>query len=53
MGSVGQRASKLLAVKVEGSPKKSADTVVTIKASTSGLGLTSPRVESFSNFDER
>ena len=50
MGSVGQRASKLLAVKVGGLKKKSATLALTAEEYSSAfdLGLTLPGVESFS-----
>ena len=47
IGSLGQSAAKLLAVKVGGPPKKSAE----LCAIAFGPGLSTPRVESFSNFD--
>ena len=54
IGSVGQRASKLLAFKVGGLKKKSAALVFTAEvcASAFGLGSTSSVVKPFSNIDE-
>ena len=46
MGSVGQRALKLLAVKVGGLKKKSA-----IRLEPVGLGSNLPGVESFSKYN--
>ena len=53
MGSIGQRALKLLAVKVGGLKKKSATSAFTAKecASAFGLDSSSSGVESFSKFD--
>ena len=53
MGSVGQRESKLLAVKVEGLKKKSAVLAFTAKecASVFGPDLSISGVESYSKFD--
>ena len=53
MGSVGQRAAKLLAVKVGVLKKKSAslDILAELCASAFILGSSSPKVESFSKFD--
>ena len=53
MESVGQRAPKLLALKVEGLNKKSAALAFIAKVCTSEFssGSTPPVVEPFSNFD--
>ena len=53
MGSVGERASKLLAVKVEILKKNSATLAIPTEvcASALGQGLSTPGVKSFSNFD--
>ena len=53
IGSVGQRATKLLAFKVKGLPKKSATPVITAEvcASAIGSGLTLTGGESFQKFD--
>ena len=53
MGSVGQRVAKLPALKVRGLKKKSADSAITAKACASviGLGSSSTRIESFSEFN--
>ena len=53
MRSIGQRASKLLAVKVGGLKKKSATSAIPTKLCASALcpGSSWPRVESFSKFD--
>ena len=52
-GSVGQRAAKLLAVKVWGLKKKSAASAIPAEvcASAIGLGLRTPGIKSFSKFD--
>ena len=54
IGSVGQRAAKLPALKVGGLKKKSADLATTAEACASvfGLGSPLPGVQSFSKFDE-
>ena len=54
-GSVGQRAVKLLAVKVGGPSKKSAASAITAEvcANWFSLGSSPPRVESFSKFDRQ
>ena len=53
MGSVDQRAAKLLVFKVGGLKKKSVLSAFTAKeyGSAFGPGLTSPGVKSFSKFD--
>ena len=53
LGSVGQRALKLLAVKVGVLKKKSAASVIPAKlcASAFGTGSSTPGVESFSKID--
>ena len=53
MGSVGQRAAKLLAVKVGVLEKKSAASAIPAKACAIafGPGLNPGKVESFSKFD--
>ena len=53
MGSVGQRAAKLPALKVGGLKKKSANSAITAEACASviGPGLSGTRVKSFSKFD--
>ena len=50
---VGQRAAKLLSVKVGGLKKKSATSAITAKvcASALGLGLSPLRLKIFSKFD--
>ena len=55
IGSVGQRASKLLAVKVGVLKKKSATLAIPPKvcARMFSPGSSTPRVESFSKFDSR
>ena len=55
IGSVGQRAAKLLAVKVGVLKKKSAASAIPPKvcASAFGLGSSTPGVESFSKFDSQ
>ena len=55
MRSVGQRASKLLAVKVGGLKKKSAASAIPadLCASAFGPGSNPGAVESFSKFDSR
>ena len=55
MGSVGQRASKLLAVKDGGLKKKSAASAIPANACAIafGPGLNPGAVESFSKFDSR
>ena len=55
MGSVGQRALKLLTVKVGGLKKKSADSAITAKACATVIGPDSSGtvVKSFSKFDGR
>ena len=55
MRSVGQRASKLLAVKVGGLKKKSAASAISANlcASAFGPGSNPGAVESFSKFDSR
>ena len=55
MRSVGQRASKLLAVKVGGLKKKSAASAIPadLCASAFGPGSNLGAVESFSKFDSR
>ena len=50
IGSVGQRASKLLAVKVGGLKKKSANRLPAL-LELLNPDSTAPRVEPFSNFD--
>ena len=52
-GSAGQRATKLLAVKVGGLTKKSAGSAITadVYASMIGLGSTTPQTKSFSKFE--
>ena len=54
-GSVGQRAAKLLAVKVGVLKKKSAASAIPPKtcASAFGPGSSTPGVESFSKFDSQ
>ena len=53
LGSVGKRASKLLAFKVEVLKKKSATSAIPAKvcASAFNLGSSLPGVKSFLNFD--
>ena len=53
LGSVGQRAAKLPAVKVGVLKKKSASSAIPpeLYASAFGPGLRTPGVESFSKFD--
>ena len=53
MGSVGQRAAKLPALKFGGLKKKSADSAITAKerASVIGPGSSPTGSESFSTFD--
>ena len=53
LGSVGQRAAKLLAVKFGGLKKKSAASAIPPKvcASAFGPGSSTPGVESFSKID--
>ena len=53
MGSVGQRAAKLPALKVGGLKKKSADSAITAEACASviGPGSSCTGVKSFSKFD--
>ena len=55
IGSVGQRAAKLLAVKVRVLKKKSAASAIPLKvcASTFGPGSSTPRVKWFSKFDSQ
>ena len=55
MWSAGQRASKLLAVKVGGLKKKSATSAIPAKvcAGAFGAGLSTPRVKSFTKFDSQ
>ena len=55
MGSVGQRASKLLAVKVGGLKKKSAASAIPtdLCASAFGPGLIPGKLKSFSKFDSQ
>ena len=54
-GSVGQRAAKLLAVKVGVLKKKSAASAIPPKVSASALGpgSSTPGVDSFSKFDSQ
>ena len=53
MGSVGQRAAKLPALKVGGLKKKSADSAIAAKASASviGPGSSGTGVKTFEKFD--
>ena len=55
MGSVGQRAANLLAVKVGVLKKKSAASAIPakVRASALGPGSSPPQVESFSKFDSQ
>ena len=55
MGSVGQWATKLLAVKFKVLEKKSATSAIAAKVCTSvcGLGSSPPGFKSFSKFDGR
>ena len=54
IGSVGQRAAKLPAVKVEGLKKKSATKAITtaeVCASSFSMGSSTPGFKSFKKFD--
>ena len=55
IGSLNQRAAKLVAVKVGDLKRKSAASAITAKvcASWFSLGSSLPRVESFSKFDRQ